>query len=68
MCIFLISIHEIIGYVNIIYHEMKIYLSRCYMRVEVIDIEQTKNEAKRYILNEVISKKINNRIFKNESK
>lgn len=98
MCIFLISIHEIIGYVNIIYHEMKIYLSGCYMRVEVIDIEQTKNEAKRYILNkiplvskvfqfnsvigdikleyiefkvliyEVISKKKNNRIFKNESK
>ncbi len=98
MCIFLISIHEIIGYVNIIYHEMKIYLSGCYMIVEVIDIEQTKNEAKRYILNkiplvskvfqfnsvigdikleyiefkvliyEVISKKKNNRIFKNESK
>ena len=47
MCIFLIYIHEIIGYLNIIYYEMKIYLSGCYMRVEVIDMEQTKNEAKK---------------------
>ena len=32
---------------------MKIYLSRCYMRVEVIDMEQTKNEAKKYILKKI---------------
>ena len=53
MCIFLIYIHEIIGYLNIIYYEMKIYLSGCYMRVEVIDMEQTKNEAKKYILKKI---------------
>lgn len=98
MCIFLIYIHEIIGYLNIIYYDMKIYLSGCYMRVEVIDMEQTKNEAKKYILKkiplvskvfqfnsvigdikleyiefkvliyEVISKKKNNKIFRNETK
>ena len=53
MCIFLIYIHEIIGYLNIIYYDMKIYLSGCYMRVEVIDMEQTKNEAKKYILKKI---------------